>query len=167
MSAMKKHTGITTIELLVCISVLAILSTVGVPSFRWFIASQHQDATVVRLTDTLRQSRIEALRLKQYVSVCATINGTSCSGQSDWSKGWIAYVDNNRNNTKDNGETVLFAQTESQSTVNTTASGSSLRFFPNGLMESGSFAICSSTLSQKNTIAVNASGYISYAQTHC
>ena len=167
---MKNQKGITTIEVLVCIAILAIITTIGIPSFRQFIESQHQDTTVVRLTDTLRQSRMEALRLKQNVYLCATTNGTSCSGSNNWSTGWLAYADKDRNGQLGQADTILMVQQEQRNTLSTTASSSTLRFYPNGLMQSATFDICSSALASKNNIAINPAGYISFGQTnvaHC
>lgn len=164
---MFKSQGLTLIELLVSISVLAIVTSLGVPSFRYFIETQHQDTAREKLVDSLRLSSLEAQRLKTPVYLCATDNGTSCG--NDWSKGWMAYADKDRSATLNSGDDIFLVHRGLQ-VESITAGSSSLVFSPSGIMQNQTFDICSSFLAKKNTVAINSLGFINLGQSdasHC
>lgn len=87
--------GVTLIELLVTISILAILLTVAVPSFQSFIANNRVDTFANNLFSSFLLARSEGIKRNKQVMVCRSSNGTSCSGA--WNEGWIVFVDTNKN----------------------------------------------------------------------
>ena len=107
---MRKDSGFTLVELMVAISVLAILLAVGVPSMIDFLQNSRRAAAVNSLVPHLQQARNTAATLGLPVVLCHSNDGTSCSNQGspDWSAGWILFVDDNQNGVLDatdrNGE---------------------------------------------------------------
>lgn len=83
--------GFSLIELMVVLSVLAILLTVGAPSLRSLIADNRLLSEVFSLRATLNNARTEALTQRSFVTVCRSSNGTTCTG--DWNQGYIAFTD--------------------------------------------------------------------------
>jgi len=94
--------GVTLIELLVSMSVLAILMSLAVPNFSTLIARQRLLTTVTEFYAAVNLTRSEAIKRGSQVSVAAN-DGVS------WKSGWTVFVDNNANGHADAGEVVLFS----------------------------------------------------------
>lgn len=108
---MRKDSGFTLVELMIAISVLAILLAVGVPSMIDFLQHSRRAAAVNSLVAHLQQARNTAVTLGLPVVLCHSENNTSCSNQGspDWSAGWILFIDDNQNGALDvtDGEVLL------------------------------------------------------------
>ena len=87
--AARANSGFTLIELMITIAVAAILMTIAVPAFQNFLRNDRQWTTANSLVMALNAARSEAIKQDTAVSVCPTVNGTSCSASSAWSQGWI------------------------------------------------------------------------------
>jgi type IV fimbrial biogenesis protein FimT len=81
--------GFTLLELLVTISVAAIILSVGVPGFLSFIQNNRAVTHTNDLVTALNLGRSEATRRGTGVVLCSSTNGTTCSDSNDWSNGWI------------------------------------------------------------------------------
>ncbi|WP_198411398.1 GspH/FimT family pseudopilin [Marinimicrobium alkaliphilum] len=88
---MRKERGFTLIELIVTLAVLAIVAGFAIPGFNSLIQSNRSVALAEDLLSAVNYARSEAVRRGQRVSLCASDNGTSCTG--DWVDGWIVVVD--------------------------------------------------------------------------
>ena len=84
--------GFTLIELMVTLAVLGVLLAVGVPSFADLIRNNRSQAAANELVSALNAARVEAVKRGKRVSLCPSVNGTSCSGTA-WQSGWIVFVD--------------------------------------------------------------------------
>lgn len=90
---MKKHTGFTLIELMITVAIVGILLLVGLPSLKSTMQGNQLVAATNELLSALHVARSEAIKLNSRVSICPTSGGgTLCAG-SDWSKGWVVFVD--------------------------------------------------------------------------
>lgn len=102
--------GITMLETLTCMAIVALLAAVGVPSFMNFVDNQNRLAGTNELAYSLGLARSEALKRAEFVTVCRSADGSSCAGAgNDWSVGWIVFANTGSANaaTRDAGEPVL------------------------------------------------------------
>lgn len=83
----QRHAGFTLIELMVTLSVLALLLGIGVPSFQATIQGNRITTTANDLVAALQFARSEAVRRGVNVTLCASNDQTTCSGA--WTDGWV------------------------------------------------------------------------------
>lgn len=85
---MNKQSGFTLIELMVTLSILAILLGIGVPSFRSMIEGNRITTVANDLVGALQFSRSEAVKRGTAITLCASNDQSTCSGT--WVNGWVA-----------------------------------------------------------------------------
>jgi len=93
MSHAPHQRGFTLIELMASVSVLAVLTVVGVPSFTQLLERQRIDAVTQRLEADLTLARTTALARRQPVIVCPRGGDGSCAPGLDWSGGWVVALE--------------------------------------------------------------------------
>jgi type IV fimbrial biogenesis protein FimT len=76
-------------ELLFTIAVAAIILSFGVPGFLSFVANNRAVTHTNDLVTALNLGRSEASRRGSTVTLCSSEDGASCSGEDDWSTGWV------------------------------------------------------------------------------
>ena len=107
-------TGYTIIELAIVMTIVAILTAIGVPSFKYVTASNRIASEINGLLGDMQFARSEAVKEGQTVTVCASATPyTQCTGSpggSSWQNGWIVFLDANGNKTVDAGEAILRVQ---------------------------------------------------------
>ncbi|HNB01701.1 MAG TPA: GspH/FimT family pseudopilin, partial [Nitrosomonas sp.] len=96
--------GVTLIELLVTLSVLSILLTIGVPSFNQFSTSSRLNSYSNTLFSHMALARSEAIKRNSRVVVCKSSDGLSCTNSGNWSQGWVVFVDLDNNANISGGE---------------------------------------------------------------
>ena len=101
------HKGFTLIELMVTISVAAILLVIAVPNFRTFVLNNRITGQANDMMTALNYARSEAIKRGLPVSMCSSTTGAACAGVLTWGTGWIVFADPNNNGTLDAGETLL------------------------------------------------------------
>lgn len=83
--------GFTLLEVMVVVLLLTIVTAISLPSFQKQIEQGRAAAAADDLLNAFRVARSEAIKRGRFVSICASDNGTSCSG--DWTKGYLVTVD--------------------------------------------------------------------------
>ena len=82
------------------LAVASILVSVGVPSFRGAIMDNRMIRDSNQFVASINLARSTAVRFQRNAMVCpsANYNATvpTCSADTDWSVGWIVWVDKNR-----------------------------------------------------------------------
>lgn len=106
----KESAGFTLVEALSVIAIVAILMSIGVPSYRSVTTSSRVSTEINSLLGDLQFARSQALKQGQPVTACISVNGSTCSSSTLWQSGWIVFSDPNANGTVDTGETVWRVQ---------------------------------------------------------
>ncbi|SED42039.1 type IV fimbrial biogenesis protein FimT [Pseudomonas anguilliseptica] len=88
----KLFRGFTLVELMITIAVAGVLLAIAVPSFTDLIRNNRSQAAANELVSAFNAARAEAVKRGRRVSLCPSVNGTSCSGTA-WQSGWIVFVD--------------------------------------------------------------------------
>lgn len=88
--------GFTLIELLVGLAVAGILLAVGAPSFVEAVRESKISSQYNRMVGSLYLARSEAVKGPDQVTICPreSKGANTCGTSSDWSNGWIVFVDN-------------------------------------------------------------------------
>ena len=96
-SLIKGHRGMTAIELLATLSIVAILSAMAVPAFRDFVQNNRAAEQSNALVGALALARNEAVTRGVPVSVCVSSDSESCDAAGGlftfWTPGWIVFTD--------------------------------------------------------------------------
>jgi type IV fimbrial biogenesis protein FimT len=93
-----RQTGITLIEMLIAMAILAILLAAATPSFRDMIMDNRISAQASELLADLALARDEAVKRHLRVVVCkGTASG--CSAGASWGSGRIVFIDANADGT--------------------------------------------------------------------
>jgi len=84
--------GVTLVELVIALAVLAILVTVAVPSWRGLMRRHQVSAAAEMLRSDLAYARHEAVQRASFVSICPSSTGDACAAQASYGDGWIVYA---------------------------------------------------------------------------
>lgn len=107
---MTQHRGFTLIEVLIALAIVGILVGIAVPAWSGARAAVHAGSARAALLDSLlvatRHSTLAATR----VVLCASRDGRECSGDPDWSGGWLVFADPDGDREHDGSETLLRRQ---------------------------------------------------------
>ncbi len=150
-SGRRGQRGLTVIELMVTLAILAILLGIAAPSMTRFITQWRVSHAVNALTGSLRIARTEAMARARPVVVCrvAPAAPTSCLsnvGDHGYASGWIVFVNHDRDSASayslSQGDELLLRQDALPGIADITpTSAGRFIFLPNGLMRAGAVGI--------------------------
>ncbi len=159
--------GFSMIELLVVMSIAAILLGIGVPNMQQYIVSSRLASTANEFFTALNLARSEAVR--RGLQVTLRTNGSA--GSRDWTAGWTMFVDANGNGTLDAGEETLRvggALDGPLTLMGSTNFGTTIAFDSTGRLTTGggSFVVCHGTdlvvdgISRARAVVINGAGRV-------
>lgn len=105
---MNRCGGFTLIELMVTLAVVAIVLTIGIPSFRELILNNRMVTQTNDLLGALALTRSEAIKRGVRVVMCRSA-GSDCATDSTsvWEAGWIIFADRNGSGVRDADEPII------------------------------------------------------------
>lgn len=146
----QNNLGFSLVELMVTISIAAILLAIAAPSYQQFIGSTTITSASEDFVAALTFTRTEAIKRNVRVTMCKSVNGTSCTtGGNNWQQGWIIFKEfllSGTPGTLDAGETILRVHGPLDNQVTLIASANLadfLSYLPNGqAAQSGQWDLC-------------------------
>jgi type IV fimbrial biogenesis protein FimT len=179
---LRLNRGFTLIELMVTLAVMAIVIAWAAPSFKQQMLSSRTGAAAHELADALNYARSQSVRTLKRVSICASSNGTSCTG--NWSDGFIVFEDratSDKATSIDMGSTPLiyraWPKLESPGTFSVKRGStdvSFIRFTPLGALAptssdpvAVSLKLTGCSGKSAKAVSVNLSGLVSVANADC
>lgn len=166
----KQQRGVTLLELMTAVAVLAILAGIGVPAFTSMMRNNRLAAESNNLVQALTYARSEAVTRGVRVSVCAAEDPNTCSGEGDWSGGWIVFTDDFGAAGEIDPSDVVIMNWPAAAGVQITSTGEAVTFTRTGRAEfAQGFGITKAgcTQKQRRSIGVAASGRVTLAHTSC
>jgi type IV fimbrial biogenesis protein FimT len=103
----KPAQGVTLIELLIVLSIIAVLTTIAMPALGNLKQAGAQRSARSALSVAINQARIAAAMRRQQVIVCPSANQIDCDRNLRWQHGWIAFYDRNNDSSHDAGEEIV------------------------------------------------------------
>lgn len=103
----KCQKGLTLPELMIGIALFAIVVSFAVPSFQSVMERQELNSKLSLLNTTLAYARAEAVTRAKNIIVCPVDTGESCKSGTDWSDGWLVFIDENDDRLLDAADTLI------------------------------------------------------------
>lgn len=162
--------GVTLVEALVTLALLALIPTVGAPALSAFVDSVRLRTGLNTFLATVLFARSEAAKRKTRVVLCKSSGTGACSTEGGWEQGWIVFEDTNNNAALDPGEALLLSEPALPGRVRLTGNSqltSYLSYTPNGsanlvsgAFQAGTLTICvaSDTPMPARQIVISATG---------
>lgn len=163
--------GFTLLELMVGITVLALVLGIGVPTFTEMVRNNRQTAAVNQLVTSLNLARSEAVKRRIRVSLCpSNAAQDACDAAASWSQGWLIFEDDSGTaGTLDGSDEILQTERPTQGGFVYTTTASSIRFLPSRAEAAAQMEIHKSgcTGERKHRIEVLATGRIASTKVSC
>lgn len=105
----RNYHGYSLFELLLSITLIAILTALVVPAFGKIVANGQIRTEINALFHAVHVARKESIMRRSDVSICPSADGLNCSPEFDWSQGWILFnnIDHDQPPRVDHGEAVM------------------------------------------------------------
>lgn len=158
----------TLIEFLVTLAVAAILLVIAVPGFNSFLQNNKIAANTNKLSASFNLARMEAIKRGLSIGVCASNSAANQCG-SDWSQGWLIFVDRNNDNKIDAYSDIIKIEDNVSKGLNIRATNNIVIYENTGFASQFSVTISALGCSGKKARRLNiiASGNLSLEQVSC
>ncbi|MGD8379512.1 MAG: GspH/FimT family pseudopilin [Gammaproteobacteria bacterium] len=106
---MPRCRGFTLLELVYTLLIATILVTVALPAWGRLEQRTARATTLNALVGALRLARAESVHRDRAVAICPSADGSHCRARRKWAKGWIIFVNSDRDYPvrRDAGEPIL------------------------------------------------------------
>lgn len=159
----RKTKGFTLIEVVVTVSVMSTLLAVGLPAFVALLENQRTSAALASLVSQMSHARLAAVKHRKPTILCPSTSGTECDAGTDWSGGWLMFVERGDRTRPAKRDDILQAETVPTSRylqIRSTAGRDSLRYLPDGRSAGSNLTImvCNSRGRRLGAVVVNNAG---------
>jgi type IV fimbrial biogenesis protein FimT len=162
--------GMTLVEMLTVVAVMAILMSFAVPSISVLIDSAKVSSASNVLLAGLHLARSEAIKRNSRVVLCKSADGVACASDGGWEQGWIVFHDANNNGLREASETMIRREMPLSSSLRLTGNQNVVRyvsFAPSGAtkltgggFQAGTLTVCRQSVApgEARQIILNAAG---------
>jgi type IV fimbrial biogenesis protein FimT len=159
---------------MVVLAIASILISVGVPSFRGVVLDSRMVSEANQFVSSIGLARSSAVRFQRAAIICTSddfsVAVPTCSGSTDWSNGWIVWVDKDRDNATDADEIISVQEPFSDTTTFTSTTANRFIYDARGfgLAAADTLTLCDNrTAETGRAVSVNAVGRTNVSQTNC
>ncbi|MGE4518439.1 MAG: Tfp pilus assembly protein FimT/FimU [Desulfobacteraceae bacterium] len=137
----EKKSGFSLVELLVCLSVIAVFLSIAVPGFSYLVSWYRAESAVNEFSSGIERAKYLAVRKGCTVKISVDLDG---DGAPD--SGFCIYIDHDENNKISQDDEIIYRCLFKGVTINggkTTIDGSSkpLNFYKTGFVKGGTLCI--------------------------
>lgn len=165
----RRINAFTLIELMVALSVVAILGLIGAPAMNQFIQSNRLSTATNEIIADLNLARSEAVKRSANVGVCKTNNQSSCTTAGEWLDGWLVFLDKNNDGAWDGGDEVIRAHQNLPNGFTVTFAADLVVFNHQGLVGSGGgdYLLCNTKIQKSRQLNLGPTGRIALSEATC
>lgn len=162
--------GVTLVEVMVVVALVAILQSLAVPAFTGFMDSMRLNSSVNSLFSSLNLARSEAIKRNSRAVVCKSATGDACNATGGWEQGWMVFHDANNNALRDGNEAILFRQEALSKSIRLFGNSPVSKYvsytptgatnYASGAFQAGTFTVCkaSATNAEARELKISSSG---------
>ncbi len=166
--------GFTLLELMITLAVASILLSVGVPSFRGMMLDNRLVNEANQFVTAVNLARSAAVRYQRNATVCMTTNYNAavptCGGSNNWGRGWIVWVDKDRDGATDANEIIAVHEPIAGSITMVSSAASAFTYNARGFSTTGgdNISLCDDRSSETGRlIKVNNVGRTNVSRQTC
>jgi type IV fimbrial biogenesis protein FimT len=132
----RKSSGLTLLEVLITLSILAIISVFAFPSMSELLRDKRASSQVKKVVASIEYARSESVSRNIPVSICSSSNLSSCkvSDITSWEDGWIAFTDRDGSGAINDSDMVLRAFSSESATSSLTLTVGAFTLSPSGFL---------------------------------
>ncbi|MFN2334763.1 MAG: GspH/FimT family pseudopilin, partial [Wenzhouxiangellaceae bacterium] len=124
--------GLTLIELMLALSLSAVITSLAMPSMLDFMQRQRISATANELVAHINLARMHAVYQRELAVLCPSNNQVDCTGGNRWDSGWIVFRDPDNNGQPDTPSDLLRVRQSVSNLVLDSAGRSRVRYQVDG-----------------------------------
>jgi len=128
----KPNAGFTLIELMLALSVAAVLFSLAAPSLHNLLQRQRITATANELVAHINQARLHAVTRREIAVICPSLDRATCTGSNRWEGGWIVFRDPDRDGRPNRAGDVLRIGSGMENLLIDSAGRTRIRYQPSG-----------------------------------
>ncbi len=166
----RRMRGVTLIELMITVAILAVIVGLAAPTFDSIRLSSKLRSYRNELVAGALLARSEAIKRNSVVKLCVmNSDGDDCQNSTDWENGWLIFHDANDDDTLDVGETLIAVHPVATTGYKLDGSAAVLAFAGDGVgATTFTMNVCRATPSvgeQERMVTVSASGTTNVTKT--
>lgn len=157
--------GFTLLEALACVAVIGTLAALAVPALSKLLLQQRVLTTQHALIAHLHLARTTAIWRRKKTLICPSSNGRQCINASNWSAGWLVFLDPDGNGQPDQDTDIIRFTAHPTSVhllVHSSPGRSNVRYLPDGRSAGSNttLSICDSAGVAQAQIIINNAGRV-------
>jgi type IV fimbrial biogenesis protein FimT len=173
MKTMKTSQGFTRVELLVTLLVATLLLTLGVPAMRDFVLDGRIVAATNNFVTSVNLARATAIKQQRNAQICVSTTWNNspptCTGGTNWTDGWVVWVDQDADTVLDANEVLRVSETQTGGTSLVGAASTLFQYDPTGFVNAGDTVdICDGRAGETGRrVTVAATGRVNMRRIPC